>query len=120
MDASSPPDAPLSACAEERERLAARLRALGHPARLEVLGTLARQEGCMCGEIVRALPLAQSTVSEHLKVLAASGLIVGKAEGPRSCYRLDREGVRALKRDLDALFSTLLAPPGTEPDPERD
>lgn len=72
--------------------LAARIKALGHPARLTIVrALLAAQNGrCFCGDIVKTLPLAQSTVSQHLKVLREAGLIQGEIEGPRSCYWLDR------------------------------
>ena len=83
-------------------RLAEMARALGHPARLAILQTLAARQACVCGEIVEALPLAQATVSQHLKVLKAAGLVQGEVDGPRSCYCLDRE---ALARFQDA-FAT--------------
>ncbi|MFS8037964.1 ArsR/SmtB family transcription factor [Xanthobacter sp. AM11] len=92
--------------------LSERLRALAHPVRLTVLETLAGQDRCVCGEIVRALPLAQSTVSQHLKVLLEAGLIRARTEGPRSSYCLDRDAVTSLKAEIDMLFSTLLAQPG--------
>ena len=87
------------------ELLAARLRALGHPARLAILRALAERDTCLCGEIVRGLPLAQSTVSQHLKVLKQAGFIAGTVEGPRSCYGLDRGNLTAFAAE----FSTLLA-----------
>lgn len=111
MDAPTPEDELARLDAESLARLAARLRALAHPVRLEVLRTLARRDQCVCGEIVRGLPLAQSTVSEHLRVLTAAGLIAGRSEGQRSCYHLDLEGMRALKAELDLFFSSLLADP---------
>jgi DNA-binding transcriptional ArsR family regulator len=58
---------------EDTERFALRLRALGHPARLRILAALAEINACQCGDIVRELPLAQSTVSEHLRVLKKAG-----------------------------------------------
>jgi len=67
-------------------------KALGHPARLRVIELLASGE-CICGSLVDRLPLAQSTVSQHLKVLRDTGLIRGEIEGPRTCYCLDREAV---------------------------
>ena len=97
--------------AEDHAALAERLRALAHPVRLRVLETLAGQDRCVCGEIVRGLPLAQSTVSQHLKVLADSGLIQSRTEGQRTAYCLDRDAISALKSEIDALFSALL-PPG--------
>ena len=83
--------------------LAALARALAHPARLEILRTLAARDSCTCGEVVDVLPLAQSTVSQHLKALREAGLICGAADGPRVCYCLDRA---ALDR-AEALFSDL-------------
>ena len=101
--------APLSDV--EAERLAASLRALGHPARLAALRTLARRECCPCGDVVRALPLAQSTVSEHLKVLVAAGLVAARPDGQRTSYQIDLEEVRRLKGALDAFLDRLLLAP---------
>ncbi|WP_296579427.1 helix-turn-helix transcriptional regulator [Xanthobacter sp.] len=95
-----------------RADLAAKLRALAHPARLAMLETLAGQERCVCGEIVRALPLAQSTVSQHLKVLLDAGLIRGRTEGQRSSYCLDKAALDALAEEIDALFKALRRPSG--------
>lgn len=63
--------------------------ALGHPARLAILHTLAARDSCVCGELVSNLPLAQATVSQHLKVLKEAGLIQGTIDGPRTCYCID-------------------------------
>jgi len=93
------------------EQLALRLRALAHPARLAIVRALAAVERCQCGEIVRGLPLAQSTVSQHLKVLKEAGLITGSIEGPRSCYCLDRDTFEALAGELAQLLSLLGAAP---------
>ncbi|MGH6915603.1 MAG: ArsR/SmtB family transcription factor, partial [Geminicoccales bacterium] len=57
---------------------------------------------CICGEIVEVLPLAQATVSQHLKVLKEAGLLQGTIEGPRSCYCLDADALAHLGRALDA------------------
>ncbi|MGE4371702.1 MAG: ArsR/SmtB family transcription factor [Xanthobacter sp.] len=89
--------------------LAERLRALAHPARLRVLVRLARQECCPCKDIVRDLPLAQSTVSQHLKVLVEAGLLYCAPEGQRMHYHIDREAIAALRQEMDALFDGLLA-----------
>jgi ArsR family transcriptional regulator, arsenate/arsenite/antimonite-responsive transcriptional repressor len=67
-------------------QLAVYAKALGHPARVAILRLLIRQEACICGEIVDQLPLAQSTVSQHLKVLKTANLIQGTIDGPRICY----------------------------------
>ncbi len=93
------------------DTLSARLKALAHPARLKVLETLAHSEGCQCGEIVAGLPLAQSTVSQHIRVLLEAGFVRGEANGARSCYCIDHDALRALRSDLDALFSALAASP---------
>ena len=63
-------------------------RALGHPARLRIVRLLAERQACVCGDLVSELPLSQSTVSQHLKVLKAAGLIIGEVEGPSVCYCL--------------------------------
>ncbi len=70
---------------------AAFAKAVSHPARLAILKTLAEKQMCICGEIVEVLPLAQSTVSQHLKELKNIGLIRGEIEGVKSCYCLDWE-----------------------------
>jgi DNA-binding transcriptional ArsR family regulator len=78
----------IEAC---RIQLAQLSKGLAHPARVEIVGMLADrppQEKCVCGEIVDALPLAQSTVSQHLKVLKETGWIRGEIDRPRVCYCL--------------------------------
>lgn len=60
--------------------------AISHPARVAILKELATRQACICGEIVEVLPLAQSTVSQHLKELLNAGLITGTLDGPKSCY----------------------------------
>ena len=101
------------------ERLALQLRALGHPARLAIVRALAEREKCVCGEIVKHLPLAQSTVSQHLKVLKDAGLITGTIEGPRSCYCLDRENFAGLGRLLAPLLATATRGPAMRDDLQR-
>jgi ArsR family transcriptional regulator, arsenate/arsenite/antimonite-responsive transcriptional repressor len=66
-------------------------KALSHPARIAILKTIAKRNECICGEIVEVLPLAQSTVSQHLKELQKSGLIQGRVDGTRSCYCIDQK-----------------------------
>ena len=90
QDTPFPPAGPESGDRPEHAELAALCKALGHPARVRILEHLAGVDGCLCGRIVDCLPLAQSTVSEHLKVLKAAGLVRGALEGPRTCYCLDR------------------------------
>lgn len=84
--------------------LAGWAKALGHPARLAILRTLAQRQTCLCGELVDELPLAQATVSQHLKALKEAGLIEGTTDGPRSCYCLDTVALRRLHEALGALF----------------
>jgi DNA-binding transcriptional ArsR family regulator len=90
-------------------RLAAAAKALGHPARLAILQTLAARGTCVCGELVSELPLAQATVSQHLKALKAAGLVRGEVDGPRSCYCADGPALRALADDLGTFLGPILA-----------
>lgn len=90
---------------EELGALARGGNALSHPARLAILQVLADRDECICGEIVDELPLAQATVSRHLKVLKEAGLVRGTVEGPSVCYCLDPEGVEQLGERIDAFFA---------------
>lgn len=83
--------------------IAARIKALAHPARLAIVRALLQADRCCCGDIVRDLPLAQSTVSQHLKVLRQAGLIRGEIEGPRSCYWLDRDAFASVAASIATL-----------------
>jgi ArsR family transcriptional regulator, arsenate/arsenite/antimonite-responsive transcriptional repressor len=85
------------------EELAVLAKAVGHPARVQILRLLARREMCICGDIVDELPLAQSTVSQHLKVLKDAGLIRGEIDGPRVCYCIEVRALRRLKALIGAL-----------------
>ena len=91
----------------EASALAERLRALAHPTRLRILTALGASKTCQCGEIVRNLPLAQSTVSEHLRILLEAGLVRGETAGARTCYCLDRNAVRKLAEDFDRLLAAI-------------
>ena len=79
------------------EELAALTKAVGHPARVQILRLLSRRTSCVCGDIVEELPLAQSTVSQHLKVLKEAGLIRGEVDGPRVFYCIEPRTLRRLK-----------------------
>jgi ArsR family transcriptional regulator len=85
----------------DAERLANMLKALGNPVRFQIMQTLAERQACITGEIVESTPLAQSTVSQHLKVLREAGLIRGEIEGPATCYCVDPDGVRWLKEQIE-------------------
>jgi len=87
---------PVEGAAADAE-LAALAKALGHPARVQILRLLAQKNSCICGEIVGELGLAQSTVSQHLKVMKEAGIIQGEIDGPRVCYCLDPRTLRRLK-----------------------
>ncbi len=87
--------------------LAAKAKALSHPARLEILRVLAARSECICGEVVDELPLGQASVSRHLKTLKQAGLIQGAIDGPRVCYCLDRAALRILHDRFGAFFADL-------------
>lgn len=90
-------------------QIAEQLAALSHPARLAILNHLSRYEGCACRDVVESLPLAQSTVSQHLKVLLEAGLITHERNRPRSTYRLNREALRGVSRELNSLVDRCCA-----------
>jgi ArsR family transcriptional regulator len=79
------------------EELATLAWALAHPARVRILRILIAREACICGELVDQLPLAQSTVSQHLKILKESGLVQGEVEGPKVCYCVNPAALKRLK-----------------------
>ena len=82
-------------------------KALSHPARIEILQTVAKKNECICGEIVDILPLAQSTVSQHLKELKEIGLITGTIDGLTSCYCINWKKIAEFQDLLDGLFKNL-------------
>jgi ArsR family transcriptional regulator len=82
-------------------------KALAHPARVAILRELAKRGTCVCGEIVEVLPLAQSTVSQHLKELKAAGIIKGEVEGAKSCYCIDWRGLKDVWVIFHAIFSEM-------------
>lgn len=90
-----------SPCALPSDKSAEQLAALGwaiaHPARVRIVRLLISRDSCVCGEIVDEMPLAQSTVSQHLKILKESGLIQGEVDGPKVCYCINPEKLAALK-----------------------
>lgn len=72
--------------------------ALAHPARVRIVRLLLHRTSCLCGEIVEEMPLAQSTVSQHLKILKETGLVQGEIDGPRICYCINPNAMAKLKR----------------------
>ena len=87
---------PIEGSEADRE-LAKLAKAMGHPARVRILRMLSRKEARVCSQIVDDLPLAQSTVSEHLRILKEAGLIRSNSDGPRVGYCIDFDGLRRLK-----------------------
>jgi ArsR family transcriptional regulator, arsenate/arsenite/antimonite-responsive transcriptional repressor len=87
-----------AAPARDELELAELCKALGHPARVQILRILIERSACVCGDLVDALPLAQSTISQHLKVLKEAGLIVGEVDGPRRCYCVSPTALTRLKK----------------------
>ena len=86
-----------------RENFALMCKALAHPARIRIVEYLKEMDQCICGQIVDILPLSQSTVSQHLRILKAAGLVKGEVEGPRTCYCINKEVFDRFKRMVDVL-----------------
>jgi ArsR family transcriptional regulator, arsenate/arsenite/antimonite-responsive transcriptional repressor len=90
--------------ARAETEVAALAKALGHPVRVRIMRLLLARDSCCCGQIVDELPLAQATVSQHLKVLKDAGLITGEIEGLRVCYCASRDRLRELTAMLGGLL----------------
>jgi ArsR family transcriptional regulator len=84
------------------EELSLLCKALAHPLRVQILQLL-RERRCLCGDLVSALPVAQSTVSEHLRILKEAGLIHDEAEGPRRHYSVNQRLVERLQALIAAI-----------------
>ena len=98
-----PPPPALDLARDPDEEIAQLSKAIGHPARVKILRFLLEREECVVGAIVDRIPLAQSTVSQHLKILREAGLIHGEVDGPRICYCADRARIDRLWGLLDGL-----------------
>ncbi|NUP97468.1 MAG: winged helix-turn-helix transcriptional regulator [Planctomycetaceae bacterium] len=98
----SPDLRPTEGPQADRE-LASFAKALGHVARVQIVRLLLRKNSCVCGGIVDELPLAQSTVSQHLKVLKQAGLVRGEIDGPRVCYCIEPRALRRLRALVGSL-----------------
>jgi ArsR family transcriptional regulator len=81
----------------QQNELAILAKAIGHPARIAIIEYLLKTDSCICGDIVNELPLAQPTVSQHLKELKNAGLIKGNIEGTAICYCINEPGFNKLK-----------------------
>jgi ArsR family transcriptional regulator, arsenate/arsenite/antimonite-responsive transcriptional repressor len=91
-------------------RTAGLAKALSHPVRIRILEILAARRGCICGGLVELLPLAQSTVSQHLRELRDAGLIRGEIDGPRICYGLDAKAVTESWASFKDMFRRICEP----------
>ena len=91
----APPDMPNAAA------LATLAKALGHPARIGIITLLHQRQSCIGYDIVEEIGLAQSTISEHLRILKAAGVITGEIERPRVCYSLNPQALTPLRHFLD-------------------
>lgn len=93
---------------------AALAKALGHPARLKIITILHERQSCIGCDIVNGIGLAQSTTSEHLRILKAAGIITGDIEGPRVCYSLNPAALIPLRCFLDEVIGKPAIPPKTK------
>jgi len=85
------------------DTLAAMAKAIAHPARIAILRILSHRETCATGDVVAELPLAQSTISEHLRILREAGLVQGEIEGPRTRYCINATGLESLRAGVATL-----------------
>lgn len=106
QDLTSPPAAccTLDISGAEQERLVRMFKALGNPTRFEVMKYLVTHPGCITGDFVEFLPLAQATVSQHLKVLRQAGWINGEIEGPATCYYLHDANIAWFRQKVGEIF----------------
>lgn len=94
---------------EAEVQIAKFAKALSHPARAAIIRLLLQKQSCVCGDIVEDLPIAQSTVSQHLKELKNMGLIQGSLNGPKSCYCINWEKLEEFVNRFNKLTSELLS-----------
>ena len=108
---SQPSASQTDRAAGDRAAIAAHLAALAHPARIEIIQHLAERDACCNKDVVSRMDLAQSTVSQHLKVLVAAGLVRYTPERQRSMYSLDRDALAELSQALGGLVACCNAAP---------
>ena len=99
---------------QENIKLAALAKALGHPARLGIIKMLHERQSCIGCDIVEVIGLAQSTISEHLRILKEAGVITGEIEGPRVCYSLNPTALISLRRFLVEVAAAPAKSPNTK------
>jgi ArsR family transcriptional regulator, arsenate/arsenite/antimonite-responsive transcriptional repressor len=100
---------PLAVQAVDESRAVELFRALANPTRFQIVQSLAERGECIVGDLVLQLPVAQSTVSEHLRVLREAGIVRGTVDGSSRCYCLDPEALQAVRSVIEALESRLQA-----------
>ncbi|MFM6970095.1 MAG: ArsR/SmtB family transcription factor [Sediminibacterium sp.] len=98
---------------EEELLIAKFAKALSHPARVAIISLLLQKQSCVCGDIVEDLPIAQSTVSQHLKELKESGLIKGNIDGASICYCIDTDVLQKANNILSKVLSASIQTPNT-------
>lgn len=89
---------------KRQNQVAEYAKALAHPARVAIVQRLIQSGSCICGDLVEALPLSQSTISQHLKELKRIGLIKGEVEGPKVCYCIDGQAWERARKALNEVF----------------
>lgn len=92
---------------EQQNELAILAKAIGHPARVAIIEYLLKVNTCICGDIVNELPLAQPTVSQHLKELKNAGIIKGNIEGNAICYCIDENAFEKLQAFFSHIATNL-------------
>ncbi len=92
---------------DKQNAIALLSKALGHPARVAIVEYLMKVDSCICGDIVNELPLAQPTISQHLKELKSAGIIQGSIEGNSICYCIDAKVIDKLRNYFDNMSSKL-------------
>ena len=93
---------------EEQNRIADLAKAFAHPARVAILQLLAQKKACVCGDLVDELPLAQATVSQHLKELKRIGIIQGEINPPRVCYCINEAVWEEARQAFGSLFNSIV------------
>jgi ArsR family transcriptional regulator, arsenate/arsenite/antimonite-responsive transcriptional repressor len=92
----------------KQNQIATLAKAIGHPARVAIIDYLLKVDSCICGDIVNELPLAQATVSQHLKELKNAGLIKGNIEGNAICYCIDEKALSKLQSYFENISKHLI------------
>ncbi len=92
---------------DKQNSIATMIKALGHPARIAIMEYLIKVDSCICGDIVNELPLAQPTISQHLKELKNAGLIKGSIEGNSICYCINEKAITKLQRYFSNIAAKL-------------